>query len=255
MALMDEFKEQREAMKQKSFRERLDYFWYYYKTTTIITVCVAVFAIIMIVDVVTAKDTAFYVTFLNCFPTGRDTEFMDEFGELTDIDFDKYDIYLDTSLRLNLDEYSQASLNAAQKFLAMAATGEIDVVVSDRDLFSTYADNGNFMSVDNYLTEEQMERYKDYFYYFDAAVLDEEIDYDEIYNSDLAVPEDNAERRDPSQMKDPRAVGIFLEGSLNDKLTEIGYYGESQEIVLGFIANEESKIYCQQFVDWLLGEG
>ena len=44
MALMDEFKEERESIKNKSFKEKLDYFWCYYKwwiITPIIIVFIA----------------------------------------------------------------------------------------------------------------------------------------------------------------------------------------------------------------------
>lgn len=253
MPVMDEFKKEREKLKGKSFKEKWDYFWYYYKMHVLVIVCALILLVTTIRDIMTQKDYAFYVAFLNSFATEQDEIFIDEFAQLTDIDFDKYQIYLDTHMRFNVTSYDQASMAAAQKFLAMSSAGEIDVVVSDRDVFASYADNGFFYDLRNYLTEEQIAKYSDHFFYFDAATLDDEIDYNEVYSSEMAIPPDTTERRDPSSMEQPLAVGIFLDDEMNDKLTEIGYFGESQEVIFGIMGSEENKIYCQQFIDWLVG--
>lgn len=254
MPVMDEFKKEREMLKGKSFKEKLDYFWYYYKMHVFVGVCILILAGTTIHDVVTQKDIAFYVAFLNSFETEQDEAFIGEFAQLTDIDLEEYDVYLDTNMYFNVAGYDESSMAAAQKFLAMSSNSEIDVVVTDRDVFASYADSGFFSDLHNYLTEEQIEKYSDHFFYFDEGILDDEIDYDAVYNSELAIPEDTVERRDPSGMEKPVAVGIFLDDEMNDKLTEIGYYGEVQEIVFGVMGSEENKVYCQQFLDWLLGE-
>lgn len=254
MPVMDEFKKQREALKDKPFKEKWSYFWYYYKVHVIVVICVLILAGTTIHDIVTTKDIAFYVAFLNCFATDQDEEFIDDFAQLTDIDLEENDVYLDSNMRFNVTQYDENSMAAAQKFLAMSAAGEIDVVVTDRDVFASYADNGTFMDLHNYLTEDQIEKYKDHFFYFDEGILDDEVDYEAIANSELAIPEDTEERRDPSDMESPVAVGIFLDEAMKQKLTDIGYYAESQELVFGIMGSEENKVYCQQFIDWLTGE-
>lgn len=252
MPAMDEFKAQREAIKNKSFKEKLAYYWYYYK----IHVIVAIFAIILVIttihDIVTYKDIAFYVAFLNSFDTEHDQEFIDEFSLLTDIDTDEYDIYLDTNMYFNVADYDQASMAAMQKFLAMSSSGEIDVVIADRNVYSSYADNGFFRNLNEYLTDEQLAKYADHFYYYDEGTLDDEIDYEAVYNSEFAIPDDTSERRDPSLLEKPVPVGIFLDDAMKSKLTELGYYSESQEIIFGFMGKDDTIVYCQQFLDWLV---
>ena len=254
MPVMDEFKKEREMLKGKSFKEKLDYFWYYYKLQVFAVIFVLILVVTTIRDIVTQKDIAFYIAFLNCFATEKDEEFIDVFAQLTDIDLEEYDVYLDTNMRFNVTEYDETSMAAAQKFLSMSSAGEIDVVVTDRDVFASYADSGFFMDLHNYLSEEQLEKYKEHFFYFDEGILDDEIDYDAIYSSELALPPDTAERRDPSEMESPVPVGIFLDDEMCDKLTETGYFGESQEVVFGIMGSEENKEYCRQFIDWLVGE-
>ncbi len=254
MPVMDEFKRERESLKDKPFKEKWSYFWYYYKVHVIVVLCILVLVITTVRDVLTTKDIAFYVAFLNCFSTDQDAEFIDDFAQLTDIDLEKQEVYLDSNMRFNVSDYDENSMAAAQKFLAMSSAGEIDVVVTDRNVFGNYADNGTFADLRNYLTEDQLEKYKEHFFYFDEAVLHAEVDYEAIANSDLAIPEDTVERRDPSAMETPIPVGIFLDDSMKHKLTDIGYFAESQEIIFGIMGSEENKVYCQQFIDWLTGE-
>lgn len=251
MPLMDEFKKERESIKDKPFKEKLSYFWYYYKLHVVVAVFLLIVVITLIHDVVTNKDIIFDATFMNAYTTDRNVEFINEFAQLTDIDLEKYEVYLDTNMRFDLTSYDEVSLAASQKFIAMSAAGEIDVVVSDHDVFATYADSGTFQDLRDFLTAEQIEKYKDHFFYFDQTILDREIDFEAVNNSDLSVPEDTTDRRNPGAMEDPIPVGIFLEDSLNDRLIDAGYYMEEQEIIFAIMADEENKIYCQQFLDWL----
>ena len=248
---MDEFKKERESIKDKPFKEKLRYFWYYYKLHAAAVVFFLIIVITLIHDVTTYKDIVFDATFINAYATDRNAEFINEFAQLTDIDLKKYQVYLDTNMYFNMTSYDELSIAAAQKFLAMSAAGEIDVVVAGHDVFATYADSGSFQDLRDFLTEEQIEKYKDHFFYFDQTLLDREIDFEAVSNSEFSIPEDTTNRRNPDAMEDPVPVGILLEDSLNDRLIDAGYYTEEQEIIFAIMANSENKIYCQQFLDWL----
>lgn len=256
MPLMDEFKKERESMKDKPFKEKIGYFWYYYKWHTVGAVFFLIILITLVHDIVTSKEIVFNATFMNAYSLDMsgNTEgnaFLKEFAQLAGIDTEKYEVYLDTNMRFDLTSYDQASLAASQKFLAMSAAGEIDVVVSERDIFSNYADSGMFQDLRDCLTEAQLEKYADYFFYYDRTVLEREIDFEEVNNSDLTIPEDTVERRDPASMSDPVPVGIFLDDSLNDRLIDAGYFIEDQELVFGIMGKEENRQNCLLFLDWL----
>lgn len=253
MPVIDDIRKQQKSMKTKSRKERWDYFWYYYKTHTIIAIIVLVVGTILIYDLVTSKGTAFYVAFLNSFAQSpeEDEQFIDEFAPLTDIDFTKDIIYLDTNMCFNMDTYDELSMAAAEKFLALAASGEIDVLVSERDVFANYANNGTFMDLKNCLTQSQYEKYKDHFFYYDRSLLDAEPDYERITGNGPAIPHDTADRRNPESMKDPVPVGIFLDGPMKKRITDRGYYVDKQEVILGFMNLSDTQEYCQMFLDWL----
>jgi len=252
MPVMDEFKKQREAIKNKSFKEKLDYYWYYYKMHLFVAIFALILLVTTIYDIATQREVKFYIAFLNAFDSGFDQEFIAEFAPLTDIDLEEYDVYLDTNMYFNVANYDEASMAAMQKFLAMSSNAEIDVVVTDRNVYSSYADNGFFRDLNEYLTEEQLEKYADHFYYYDEAILDREIDYEAVYKNELAIPEDTTERRDPSGMERPVPVGIFLDDAMKAKLVEAGYYAEAQEIVFGFMGEDDTIANCRLFIDWLV---
>ena len=255
MPIIDEIRQQRKTLKSKPFKEKLDYFWYYYKTHVIVTFFAFIIGTILIHDLITAKDTAFYAAFLNSFATQQqDEEFMAEFAPLTDVDLTKHNIYLDTNIRFNVESYDEDSMAAAQKFMALSATGDINVVVSERNVFANYANNGVFMDLRDCLTDGQLGKYKDHFFYFDETILDQEIDYERITGDSSAIPDDTLDRRNPETMEKPVPVGIFLDDSMKNKLTEMGYYGKQQEIIFGIMNTEDTSVYCQQFLDWLTCE-
>lgn len=254
MPLMDEFKEQREAMKTKPFKERFDYFWYYHKGHVIGGFCALVVGIILIYDAVTSKDTAFYAAFLNAFSTEQEQEFIDDFAVQAGIDLDKYQVILDTGLRFNLSQYDEASKTSIERFLAMTTAGEIDVAVAERDLFANYAENDMFLDLRNFLTKEQLERCRESLFYYDAAAVEEELDMDALMQSDTFISKDEVERRDPSSMKEPVPVGVFLDDTMKRKLTDSGYYAQSQELVFGVLGKGEDTAYASRFFDWLTCE-
>ena len=59
MAMRDEVREQQNKLKGKTFKEKLDYFWDYYKVHTIVLVFSIVVISVFVKDIVTSKDNAF----------------------------------------------------------------------------------------------------------------------------------------------------------------------------------------------------
>ena len=253
MPVMDEFKEERESIKNKSFKEKLDYFWYYYKVHTIVGIFVLILAIVFIRDAVNKKDFAYYCVFLNSFSMDEETGFMDEFAKTTDVDFSKYEVRLDDTTRFSLDGYDQTSMAMIQRFVAMIYAGDIDNAVMEKSLFTNYAKSDTFMDLRDVLTADQMEKYKDHIYYIDRAELEAENDADfaEIAESNAPVlKEDTVDRKNPDAMKDPIPMGIFIEDELRGKISEYGFYSDDEVIVFGFITETHADL-GRQFLDWL----
>ena len=119
MAMHDEIREQQKKLKGKTFREKLGYFWDYYKVHTLVAIAVLVIGGGLIHDIVTAKEEAFSATLLNAYGGNMQHEFQDAFAEYAGIDTEIYDCYIDTSSTLNYNMTSEADLAIFQRTVAM----------------------------------------------------------------------------------------------------------------------------------------
>lgn len=69
MALMSEFKEERDAvLKHGTPKEKIAYIWEYYKWHIIIPIVAIILAVTFIVDIVTAPDVLLNGVLLNVYP-------------------------------------------------------------------------------------------------------------------------------------------------------------------------------------------
>jgi len=71
--LMDEFKEEREALKNADFKTKWDYFWEYNKTKVFIIGIFAFLIIGYLYSVVTQKEDAIFVAMLNSVPGSEES--------------------------------------------------------------------------------------------------------------------------------------------------------------------------------------
>lgn len=251
MPLMDEFREQREAIKNKPFKEKFSYYWGYYRVHFFAVVFTLVFGSFFIHDIVTAKDYAFYAIFVNSVMSQDDAAFMDEFSEYMELNTDKYQTMVDSSLRIS-ETFDEITMASQQKIMAIIAAQEVDTMLSVPNIFADYADNHTFHDLRTVLTAEQLEKYQDQFFYMDDIEV-EELPMDEMLaQAELEDTEDYlTTRTDPSSMENPTPVGIFLDGEAIVKLQEWGYYGEDSHPVFGIPSNTNNIENALKFLDWL----
>ena len=105
MSVIDEIREeQKKALSTMSLKEKLAYFWDYYKIHTVVTIVVLAFVISFIHQYVTNKDYGFYAALVNAHASSYDDElpaiWAEEFQEYAQIDPDEYLVYIDTSISL-----------------------------------------------------------------------------------------------------------------------------------------------------------
>lgn len=247
MPVMDEFKEERRALKNGTPKQKLAYFWDYYKWPVIIGV-LAIFAVTsFIYQLVTRKDNALHALLLNGSPKdflAEETDHTGDFVEYAGIDEKKYQVLYDTSVHIGegaADEY-----NSVQKLMVYIAAAELDVMVSDPDSLLRYAYQGNLQDLREFLPKEQFEKYADSFYYIDLAVAraheaaNEANDYDYIpVYGDPHHPED---------MEDPAPVGIFLPQDC--PLLE-NYFFPGNELAAGVLINTKHAETALKFLEYL----
>lgn len=224
MAVMDEFKEERDSLREKPLKDRLHYFWDYYKWHTILTLLAVIIGTALIRDIVTRKESALFALLLNAYPISDDADdFKGRYAEYAGIDTDAFDITFNSTLRMG-QEPDEASMNASQMIMVHVAARDMDVMTMDTPYFSNYAYNGTYMDLRDILTPEQIAAYQDRLFYMDGAVMEELDKAREDPSADILI--EYPDHSDPSAMSDPIPVGISLKDC--DRFDEYYTYGKEE---------------------------
>lgn len=166
----DEIREQREKVfKENGFKGRLEYFFYYYKWHVIIGAIILIFCGSMIYELLTKKDVALQVVYVNGFPNVESAEFMADFQKTIDIDENKAETLLDDTFYIDAESPSYYDEQSIEKLLVMCSAGTVDVCVVDESYFMNMAEGGYFLDLSTVLTDEQMEQYSDRIVWYDCA--------------------------------------------------------------------------------------
>lgn len=233
MPVMDEFREERDAIKQKSLKERLQYFFDYYKWHTVAVVVLVAAAVSLIHSMATRKEWAFYGAFVNAYQTPQYDEFREDFAERADIDLEKYEVLFDTDMFITGNAFDQGSVDATERLTVYIAAGDVDVMASGPQVADRYAYNGMFRDLRQVLPQELQTQLEPYYYYMDAALADE------IESAQNAGVSETAPSypTDPSQagdMRDPIPVGLYIQDC--PRIQEAFIFQED-DVILSVIAN------------------
>lgn len=205
MPLMDEFKEERAEIKNRSLKEKLSYFWDYYKWH-VIGGAIAIFAAVSLINsIVNQKETAFYACLLNVGQSLYSEDYKNEFTDRIGIDKKKEIVYFDI-MPLMLSQMDDATVSTSQKILVYVSAGDLDVLVGDTQVTNHYGYLSMGADLRNFLSEEEYKKYEPYFYYMDAALI-KEADGNTPTATDYP-----ADPSDPSTMTDPVPVAIRIDG-------------------------------------------
>ena len=263
----DEIREERrKAMGRMNTKEKFAYFWDYYKIHALVTVLIAAAAISLIYHYVTYKDYGFYALLLNAgvsdVSKGLPETWAAEFQEYAAIDPEEYEVCVDTSMDISSTDVSQYTMANQQKLVAMTQTGSISTMVAETETFEKYAQTEYFSPLEDILSAEELEKYRPYFYYTDAATFAED-DYNPTAEvKDLSVL--TIDHSDPSTMEKPVAVGIIVtrDNMLADARiyayledSSYDYQGYPAEVVLGIPVTNKQPELVVRFLEYLkLGE-
>ena len=208
MPLMDEFREEREAIKHADFKTKAKYFWDYYKIHTIVAVSLVIFIVVLIHDIVTTKKDAIFIVPLNCLVESEEdvSAFGQSYAEYAGIDTGKYEVEIDYNINFEQNALEELQMSAPQRLMAYTATGALDVIIGGADIFPEQANQGMFGDLRDILSVEQLAKYEPYFYYVDMAVIDASY---EITDPDATYP-DMPDPDKPEDMEQPIPVGLFV---------------------------------------------
>ena len=248
MPVMDEFREEREALKHGTLKQKLSYFMDYYKWYVIIAVIALAIVISSVVQRLNRKETALYVCLLNAY-TQEAEGYAAGFAEFADVDLDSYNVILDTSMTIRAGEMDENNIASAQRVLLYISAAELDVMISDAETARGYANNDYFYDLREFLTQWQIERYEPYFYYIDMKVVQEW--REAMDNDDASYVPSYPDPRKPEEMEQPVPVGIYLD---NSEILRGKFYFISDDVILTVLMNTTRPETVRQFIDYVMAE-
>ena len=251
MPVMDEFREEREALKTASLKVKWQYFLDYYKWYVIGGVAIFLFLFFLIRDMTNSKDWTFFGFFINAYNTDEASDaFFDEFAESAQLDLENYAADIDDTMSLNIASLDEVTMTSVNKLTVYMAAADVDFIAADATTFEHYASVDNFLDITQALTSEQLERYKDYIYYVDMAEVRarEEASLNGSFDDYVKPVYDH---RKPEEMEDPHPVGLYIGHSEKLKST---YTFKEEEVVIGIPLNTLHLETVLQFIDYILAE-
>lgn len=244
---MDEFKEERAAMKDRPLKDRLKYFVDYYKWHVLGGLAGLIFVCWFGYDIISAKDIEMYGIMVNgsIMEAESQEKFETEFAEYAEIDTKKCAVKLDHEFRMG-QILDQNGLNASQTIMAYMAAGDLDTLLMDEYNFSKYSYQDSFMDLRTILSAEMLDQYKDYIFYMDQTFLEEmdRIRKEEVLSYEIVYPT----YTNPDELENPIPVGIAL--SASDRFAEYYTFGEDKGFI-GVVANTENIDMCVKLFDYL----
>ncbi len=256
MPVMSEFQEERDSVRQRPFKDRLSYFWDYYKWYVIGGVLAVVFSVSLIKTIFFGKDTALYVAWINfaSFGTGDEEVHDPLLAYLAEqgLDTDKYDITMDSTIVMSNTEMNDETIAGSQKLAAYIAAKQLDSMVAGYTMFMTHAYQDLYLPLSDYMSQEEIAELEEQglLFYIDYDVLEaitttETVVFDDEYLSALPDP------TDPDSMTSPVAVGVRVDAS---SVFPESYYlrDDDDTIYAGALINSTHADTVNTFIHWLL---
>lgn len=251
MALMDEFKQERESVKHKTLRQKSAYFWDYYKWHVLVLLIIITFISSSIYRSLTTPDMTLNGILLNTFSDGTEDSaatLVEDFMKTQNLDTSKCEITLDTSLFYTTStetDIVMSNYEAIQVILAQSSTGELDFIAGDENAMIDLAYKEYLADLTDILTSEQLALYEPYLLYVDWSIV-EKIELAGKNNEDsskITLPDP----RNPESMEEP--IPVLIDVSNSKKLTEV--YNYPIETLFFGVINMENKDMTLEFLEFI----
>lgn len=266
MSIREDVKEQQEKMKDKDFKSKWEYFWYYYKFHVLVA-AFAIFSIISAVkNIIMTNPVYVSAVLINATPTSLEETLPDDFIAFAGIDPTKNDCIIDTNAVIDMNNIDEMTVATSQKVMANISAAELDVLSADHTNFFQYAGQNIFLDLSTVYSAEELQNMGDNVLYVDQGYMEyiASDEYQEYLNSGTydennkyAVMRADADKTgtytnlSKEEMKNPVPVGIIINNS--KAYTEAGLYpGKSS--VIGIISNSKRTDAAKQFIDFIKTE-
>lgn len=220
MAMNDEIREQWEKVRAQGWKAQLQWIIHYDWYIILIIAFVALLAGTTIYESLTNLPYVFGVLFVNADLSDDQEDLLEEgFAAYADIDLTEAQLLVDLSTSLTIgDTSTYYDYTYQSSIMARTAASQLDAWVSDVWTFNHYVNNEEFIDLREVLGEETLEKYSEYIWYADLAVLTAEDDGEEEEDGEYLSEEEARasivtgvyELPDPDAMEDPVPYGIVV---------------------------------------------
>jgi hypothetical protein len=170
MAVMDEFKKERDEIKNAPLNKKLQYVWNYYWVQILIVVGLILTMAGVFFVVTNKKEPVLNGIYVNCQNEDYvNKELIKEFVEEQEIDLKKQEIYFVTNLAYRLDDGMTSGSTNKQTTQALTIYHEsktMDFVIAQKEIMVELALKNYFADLADILTEEQYKALEPYFISF-----------------------------------------------------------------------------------------
>ncbi len=249
MTIFEYIKRETENIKQRPKKERLAYFWDYYKWHLLAVVLAVVLLVQGVVTLCTRKEVVFTGYLMNCMINIDDEAFLQGFYDRVGIDPKKQEAAMFNDIMLS-EKNTKNDVSAFQRIVAGVSMQEVDILVGQDTPFRicAYAYSNVLLDLRELLDEQTLQQYADRLYYVDGAVrkklnapIGEQIDFTVTYPDPTR----------PDTMEDPIPVGINVTAC---KEFHDSYYFPEAVIYLGVTSTTPRTQLATEFIDYLFSE-
>lgn len=156
--------EKKTPFKELSTSQKVDYIMDYYKIHIIVAIIIIIAVVSIVRDITSKKDTVINCLMINF--VGDETsldESFDEFLEKNNYNPDKDEVSTNTALSLDVSD--QTSFQQMFTLNSLMASSTYSGFFSDSKTFNHYAEQSYFIELEKVVSEELMNKYKDYIIY------------------------------------------------------------------------------------------
>jgi hypothetical protein len=251
MKWIDRIKADYAKVKDQPRKEKLEFFWEYYKIPIVCVLLAVVLVVQGIFSLANQRDTVYSAVMLNCRLGADEKDFLSDFYKYAGIDEETKQAAIYTDMTIVEGRYRD-NANTLQRIMAGISIRDTDFIAAPADAFHHCAYNTGNMLIDlrKFLSEEELTRYADRLYYIDGKVL-------ELLNAPLGehVEPELIKYPDPLKpelMDDPIPVGINV---TDRKVFMDTYYWADiladTPVYLGFVPNSQRMELNHKLLDYL----
>lgn len=160
-----ESKSPRENWAELNTRQRLTFFWDYYKLPTLAVICVIALVVYAVYGAVTKKETVLHVNLINMtYTDSMDEGLNSAYISAAGLAPEKNEVTVDASMYMSRDEsstYYQTAYGTQVKLAAVLETRDLDIVVMDQESFDICSSGGYLLDLGSFLQENDPGLYQE----------------------------------------------------------------------------------------------